>query len=908
MKHPPQPYSPRLLTCASSLLPILALPAFGATYPAAVQQDKPAGYYRFSDSAARPQLNANSGSLGAAGNATNINVHAIAGGAVVGGHDAAAYFDSTARAIIPWNAELNPDASQSFTIEAWFCPTSDKVAGTFVGPAPIMNRYSGSVANRQGWVYFQRNPDSRPYNNGQTDVGWNFRMYKGSGSSVGVQITSGKPYKIGVWQHVVTVWDTTHPEGNYLIMYIDGEEAVRSGPIDPGNVVYSANTDDHGDEQAKNGPAGLCIGSYNNTEAGSNPFRGGVDEVAFYKKALTPEQIKAHYDNAQNSQRAVAYEGLVQSDGPVGYWRLDDPSVGPDVAVNMGLLQSGGHGANTAEVQHPVAGGLVGASDTAYTYHWRNGSATTDLPYNAAMNPDATLPFTVEAWFRPTVDRQSVGACPINNRYVKSGNRTGWVFFQRAPNASYAGVGGNEGIGWNFRLYTGQGGSGKDVVSSVPYTVGEWQHVVATWSGGERADGAINVTGTASIYINGVLAASNPNVTYAENSAAPDVGDPADFAIGSYNAASGLGSNPFEGGIDEVAFYNVQLSPDQIAAHYAAGIDSKGSAEYANLVLTAPYEVVSAAYEADPSLPKPAHALQPVSYFRLDDKAASPVANSGVAGDAADGAVVIAHAAVAGPQGPGYPGFEPDNAAFAAAAKSFVSLDNPPVLNLAGALTLEAWINPDATQVDGARIVSHGPPTLSFYAPDATREGAILAGNEVYLRIERNGSDSLYAFGTADGTDTHAVTTPVPEGDLGSGSWVHLVGTYNGTSWSLYRNGVLLDSVADPVGPLAVDNAGWAIGAKGNGWDGAYSGFVDEVALYDHALTAAQVAAHYAAATGTGASHLSISRAGGAVTLTWTGGILQESSSVTGTFKDVAGAASPLTVTAPTETRFYRLR
>jgi hypothetical protein len=897
----------------SASLPLLSFTAFGASYPDTVKQDKPLGYYRFNDSAARPQINANSGSLGAAGTATNINVRSIMGGAVVGGNNAAAYFDSTARTIVPWNEALNPDASKSFTIEAWFMPTSDKVAGRFVGPAPIMNRYSGAVANRQGWVYFQRNPDDRGYENGQTDIGWNFRMYSGSGGSVGVQVTSRKPYKLGVWQHVVTVWDVSNPDSRELIMYIDGEEAARATVTDPEAVVYTANTDDHGEESV-NGAAGLAIGSYNNTEAGANSFRGGVDEVAFYAKALTPEQIKAHYDNALNPERTVAYESLIQSEGPVGYWRLDDPSAGADIAVNMGLLQSEAPGINTAEVVHPVAGALAGASDTAYTYHWRNGSSTTQLPHNPAMNPPASQPFTIEAWFRPTSDRQNPGACPMNNRYVKSSNRTGWVFFQRSPNASYNGVPGNEGIGWNFRMYTGTGGGGQDVTSGPdhPYTIGQWQHVVATWSGGEVLEGTETVIGTSSLYIDGVLAATNPNCKYTANSSQPEDGDPAnaaDFAIGSYNANSGLGNNPFEGDVDEVAFYGALLTPEQIAAHYAAGIDRLGSAQYANLVLTAPFEAAIAAYEADPNLPKPTDALQPVTYLRLDDKAMAPVMNSGTAGDQADGAVVVLGTAGAGPQAPGFPGFESDNASLAVTAKSWVNLNNPSVLNRSGNLTLEAWVNSDATQGPVARIISHGPPTLSVYPAEPVREGAILAGSEVSLHIDTRVEEGTvdYVFGTSDGTDSHGVRVAVPAEDLGSGKWVHLVGTYNGTAWTLYRNGSVAGTTADPVGPLAVDNGGWGIGSTGNGWEQAYAGLIDEVAIYGEALTASQVAAHYGAATSSGGT-LSIARSGNQVTVTWTGGVLQESSVVTGGFADSPGAVSPLTITAPTATKFYRLR
>lgn len=887
MRTNPRPHRPLARLTTASVLLLLGAATVQADYSATVVADKPLAYYRLNDTAGGSTVNLNGGSLGAAGNATNLNVHLV-GGAIVGSHNAATYFDSSARTIIPWNAALNPNASTDFTIEAWFYPTSDKVVGAFVGPAPIMNRYSGSVANRQGWVYFQRNPDASYSTDGQTDVGWNFRTYRGSGSSTGISITSQVPYKLGQWQHVVTVWEAASQTAT---MYIDGVEAATQtwSGAGPG---YVANTDDHGDEQV-NGPAGLSIGSYNNTEAGSNPFRGAIDEVALYAKKLTAAQIRAHYQNATNAARATAYEALVQSDSPVGYWRLDDPAPGGDVVVNMGLLQNGGLGTNTVEVRQAATGALAGNTDGAYAYHWRNGTATTDLPWLAENNPDAAQPFTVEAWFRPTSDRQSPGACPINNR-LSSGaaNRTGWVFFQRAPNDTYSTVSGYEGVGWNFRMYQGSGGASSDVRSDVPYTVGEWQHVVATWDG----------ISTATMYINGVEAASNLGVTYTAN-ANPTLdpnGDlaPADLAIGAYNRASGLGSNPFEGDVDEFAFYNVQLTADQILAHYQAGTNAHPVEAYATLVLSAPYDQAGT------------QAQQPATYLRFSEPARYRAANRGTGGDAADGNRLIADDQTPGPRPPAWGGFEASNLALPLdGLKSWVAVNNP-TGPLAGQVTLEAWVKPSAAQGSVARIISHGPPTLSSYTSEQVEtNGSVLAGSEVFLRLE--GSGANYAIGTSDGTNFHGATFAVPAADLGSADWIYLVGTYDGANWRLYRNGAQVASNADPVGALAVSNGGWAIGSTGNGWADAFAGSIDEAAVYSTALTAAQVAAHYAAAKGTPPTINISLGTDGKVTLKWDAGVLQQATSVTGTFGDVPGnPSSPYTFAVPagTPTMFYRLR
>src|SRR5256885_10945006 len=143
----------RPLVAAAFML--LAVSARCSDYQSAVLIDGPQAYYRFNDSTQRANINRNGGSLGAAGNATNINVHSFPG-AIAGDGNRSQFFDSTARTIIPWNAALNPTNTVPFTVEAWFYPVSDQISS---GQAAINNRYSYSGVDRQGWVIFQRAQD-----------------------------------------------------------------------------------------------------------------------------------------------------------------------------------------------------------------------------------------------------------------------------------------------------------------------------------------------------------------------------------------------------------------------------------------------------------------------------------------------------------------------------------------------------------------------------------------------------------------------------------------------------------------------------------------------------------------------------------------------------------------------------
>jgi hypothetical protein len=70
----------------------------------------------------------------------------------------------------------------------------------------------------------------------------------------------------------------------------------------------------------------------------------------------------------------------------------------------------------------------------------------------------------------------------------------------------------------------------------------------------------------------------------------------------------------------------------------------------------------------------------------------------------------------------------------------------------------------------------------------------------------------------------------------------YVVGTYDGRSVSLYVNGVLVAHAAAP-GPLDSNNQPFEIGAYAGG--AIWSGTIGEVAVYDRALPASEIVAHY---------------------------------------------------------------
>ena len=375
-----------------------------------------------------------------------------------------------------------------------------------------------------------------------------------------------------------------------------------------------------------------------------------------------------------------------------------------------------------------------------------------------------------------------------------------------------------------------------------------------------------NATAAATLYVNGSQVAQATGVSgYVPNPSYP-------MSIGGYSDGS---QNPFVGDIDEFAFYGTALSAAKILAHYQNGINASRGVAYKSLVIS------------DGAL----------EYLRLDSPAVNVAINSGSLGAQANGVDSNTGNPVSGPTAPSFSGFEATNLAESFNGSDYVELLNPAGLNFSGPITLEAWVQPAASQGTFGDVIAHGVNDT---------------GNaEVALRL--NGATS-YQVSSYDGANSYGTSAPIPPQDLGAGHWVHLVGTYDGASWNLYRNGALISSSGAGTGSLPVINANWAIGARGRwkngqgfpitGLDRQFAGAIDEVAIYNFGLTPDRVQAHYAESL----QGLKISYSGGQVTLTWVLGTLVSSTNVGGPYAPVSGATSPYHPPAGPARQFYRIR
>jgi hypothetical protein len=109
-------------------------------------------------------------------------------------------------------------------------------------------------------------------------------------------------------------------------------------------------------------------------------------------------------------------------------------------------------------------------------------------------------------------------------------------------------------------------------------------------------------------------------------------------------------------------------------------------------------------------------------------------------------------------------------------------------------------------------------------------------------------SDGVYGFQRLDGNSLTSITSM---STASASHYDHVVATYDGNVMTLYVNGVA-EATETASFPIAGANHDFVVGAEVGGAEDFFEGELDEVAVYEHVLTANRVSAHYLAGTGQG--------------------------------------------------------
>ncbi len=170
---------------------------------------------------------------------------------------------------------------------------------------------------------------------------------------------------------------------------------------------------------------------------------------------------------------------------------------------------------------------------------------------------------------------------------------------------------------------------------------------------------------------------------------------------------------------------------------------------------------------------------------------------------------------------------------------SYVQISDAPELNPAN-LTIEAWVKFKSLESQGSGDSPAGDQYIVFKqnSRNSSFEGFDLSKTRI------SGSDRFrFLIASASGQSVEIRSTSV----ISTGVWYHVAAVRGANTTQLYVNGQLESqgsiSAAQDYGTLPL-----YFGTSGQSfWDHKLNGFLDEVALFNRALSASEIAAEYAA-------------------------------------------------------------
>lgn len=164
----------------------------------------------------------------------------------------------------------------------------------------------------------------------------------------------------------------------------------------------------------------------------------------------------------------------------------------------------------------------------------------------------------------------------------------------------------------------------------------------------------------------------------------------------------------------------------------------------------------------------------------------------------------------------------------------YVTVPDSPSLNITTAITIEAWVKP---------IKKLG--CAGGYTPILGKNGEQWVADGVYALTANDCADNFIAYtrygtvATNPGNEIYSVTT----GGATENVWQHVAMTKDSSQLKIYLNGVLKQSISAPLSILTRNSP--AIIGNRDGGGRALNGLIDEVRIYNRALSAAEIKKHY---------------------------------------------------------------
>jgi len=333
-------------------------------------------------------------------------------------------------------------------------------------------------------------------------------------------------------------------------------------------------------------------------------------------------------------------------------------------------------------------------------------------------------------------------------------------------------------------------------------TIGQWHHVEVTYAN----DGNDDLL----IYIDGELKATG------DGSGSPASGDNDNFLIGGNSARN------FHGYIDDFKIFAYERTAEEVKTDYLIGASAAGSNIAVGIGGTA--------------MP------DPIAWWRLDEMNGSTANDNTSSGFS--GTITSATWTQEGKY---------SNALSFDGTDDYVNMGDVDALDFGASqdFTVSAWVK---TNIDP---VTDFYPTVITKGGGSPRNGFSISANAA--QFSSNWRGSIDVNGTQYACDSGR--------DITDNQWHHLVLQRSGSNLLVYTDGVLSNTCAASASTIANTNdLRFGRSNYGSPWDYWFQGLIDDVKIYDVALTADQVKTDYNATSafnaGTGVNERTLHASG----------------------------------------------
>jgi len=495
-------------------------------------------------------------------------------------------------------------------------------------------------------------------------------------------------------------------------------------------------------------------------------------------------QLNREKDTGSGSSPSLEsyYQELPADANTVGLWHMNEAS--------GNVLDSSGNGnTGTPTGSITVTSGILGNARTGF-----GSSQSINLGSSTLLNPSTAM--TIEGWIYPT-------GTPTGNGEILchcNGSTDAYQFF----------ITGSTPHILNLSVYN-TSGTNYSVSSLAIVPDNQWTHVAGIFN---------STTNSIDIYINGQWV--NRTITS---------GTLRQSAINVYMGMHGGSPTAhfYVGKMDEMRLSNIARSPEEIRLDASRRPYSTYTSDVLDLTFVASWNplkwTANGLATGDGETATTSATSNLVAQWNFNETSGTTAVSGGTCGTACNGTLTNFASTGSQDAAPGT-GWTAANKRWGAGAlmfdgtNDFVDATTNASLDLTSSLSAEVWFNTSNPNQTTGFIVSKD------FSTGNRGWGIKLASNFIF--IEKAGTNLL--------TSKKSIV---------AGTWYHIVTTFDGSTWNLYINGQLDNSVSG-TSVLTNSSAKFMIGARQYvGAEGYFSGTIDSTKIYNRALTASEVLSNY---------------------------------------------------------------